>query len=49
MWIALRDGFERAWDWLRSGVEENREARTRARFWNAVREGEREAEAESKR
>ncbi len=47
MWITLRESFERLLDWLRSGAKEKREARTRARFWEALREGEREAESES--
>jgi hypothetical protein len=34
----------RAWRWSRERGVERRSAEARARFWSAVREGEREAE-----
>lgn len=37
----------RLWDWSQRGAKERRVAKERARFWDEVREGEREAEAHS--
>lgn len=48
MWQRLRQALRRLWQRSRSSPEEDRAARTRARFWSEVREGEREAEALSR-
>jgi hypothetical protein len=48
MWKDLRRVLERLLRWSQKGSAERRTARTRARFWNEVREGEREAEDRSR-
>lgn len=45
MWNRLRRLGERLSEWLQRGRDARRAARTRARFWAEVREGQREAEA----
>ena len=49
MWNRLRDALSRLWRRSRRGLSRRRTLRTRARFWAEVREGEREAEARSRR
>jgi hypothetical protein len=48
MWKRLHQLLARLWRWSQKGPEERRAARTRARFWAEVREGQREAEADSR-
>jgi hypothetical protein len=48
-WKQLRRALERAWRWSRERRDERRTAEARARFWDEVREGEREAEAGGRR
>jgi hypothetical protein len=48
MWKDLRGVLERLWRWSQKSPAERRAARTRARFWTEVREGEREAEDRSR-
>jgi hypothetical protein len=48
-WKRLRRAWERAWRWSRKSGDERRSAAARARFWDEVREGEREAEAGARR
>ena len=47
MWEALPEFLLRLWRGSRQIAEARRLERERARFWAAVREGEREAEARS--
>jgi hypothetical protein len=37
------------WEWSLNGVRRRRVARERARFWDEMREGEREADTRSRR
>jgi hypothetical protein len=39
--------LQRAWRWSRKSHDERQSTEARARFWDEVREGEREAEAAS--
>jgi hypothetical protein len=48
MWKDLRDVLVRFWQWSQKSAAERRVAKERARFWAGVREGEREAEAQSR-
>jgi chromosome condensin MukBEF MukE localization factor len=48
MWKRLRRALRRVWRRSQRGPGECREAEARARFWAEVREGEREAEAQSR-
>lgn len=48
MWQRLRDALRRLWRRSRRGPDEARTARARARFWAEVREGQSEAEANSR-
>jgi len=48
-WKQLRRAVERAWRWSQKSRDERRSAEVRARFWDEVREGEREAEAGARR
>jgi hypothetical protein len=48
MWKRLRYALRRAWRRSQRGADERRAAEARARFWAEVREGEREAEAQSR-
>jgi hypothetical protein len=48
MWKPLRLALGRFWQWSRKGVVERRMAASRARFWAELREGEREAEDQSR-
>jgi hypothetical protein len=48
MWKVLRRVLARLWRWSQTDPAERRAARTRARFWAEVREGQREAEARSR-
>ena len=49
MWRQLREALSRLWRRSQRGLNERRTARTRARFWAEVREGQREADARSRR
>jgi hypothetical protein len=49
MWNRLRHAVWRLWRRSQTGPSERRAAKTRARFWAEVREGQREAEAHSRR
>ncbi|HZO10449.1 MAG TPA: hypothetical protein VFC77_13770 [Myxococcota bacterium] len=49
MWNRLRHALWRAWRRAQRGADQRRTAEARARFWAEVREGEREAEADSRR
>ena len=48
-WTRLRDALERAWRWSRKSRAERRSVRARSRFWDELREGEREAESRTRR
>ena len=48
MWKRLRHVLQRLGQLSQSGVDERRTTRARARFWDEVREGQREAEAEAR-
>ena len=48
MWKHLRHTLRRLWQRLQRGRGERRAAETRARFWAEVREGQREAEADTR-
>lgn len=48
MWKRLRDAVRRLWRLSRRGHDERRVAEARARFWTDVRQGQREAEANSR-
>lgn len=44
----LRFALKGAWRWFRTRPEERRVSRSRERFWSEVREGQREAECDSR-
>lgn len=44
MWQKIREALERLWTQSRSGANERRVARERARFWSELREGESDSE-----
>lgn len=48
MWKYFREVLVRLWQWSQKSAAERRVAKARARFWAGVREGEREAEANSR-
>ncbi|MHC4933779.1 MAG: hypothetical protein ACYTGV_16490 [Planctomycetota bacterium] len=48
MWQPLRDMAGDVWRRCRAGVERRRMTRKRARFWEEVRAGEREAKAQAR-
>jgi hypothetical protein len=48
MWRRLHHALRRLWRRPRTGRAESRLAHDRARFWAEVREGEREAEVNSR-
>jgi hypothetical protein len=48
-WIPLQRLFARVWRWSQKGVRERHVAKERARFWDEMREKEREADARSRR
>jgi hypothetical protein len=47
MWKSLRRALVRIWRYSQRGPAKRRVADDRARFWAEVREGQREAEADS--
>lgn len=47
LWNHLRSMLARLFRWSQNDGGERQAARTRARFWAEVREGQREAEADS--
>lgn len=47
MWEQLADAFRRLWSRAQQSKEQVLEARARARFWDQVGEGRREAEDQS--
>jgi hypothetical protein len=49
MWQRLRHALWRLWRWSQKSPTERRAAEARARFWAEMREGQREAEAHSRR
>ena len=48
MWKTFQDTLRRLFGWSRRGLDEHEAAKARAKFWAEVREGQREAEAESR-
>jgi hypothetical protein len=48
MWSSLRSALASLLRWSRSARKERRTTAARERFWSELREGEREAEAESR-
>jgi hypothetical protein len=48
MWKRLCEALLRFWRWSQKSPAERRAAKARARFWVEMREGEREAEAQSR-
>ena len=48
MWERVRHVFWRLWRRSQKGPDERRTAKARARFWSEVREGQREAETDSR-
>ena len=48
MWSDLRQRLERLWQWSQKSRAERRAAEVRARFWAEVREGQHEAEGQSR-
>jgi hypothetical protein len=48
VWKRLNDALRRLWRWSQTSSDERRKAKARARFWSEVREGQREAEANSR-
>lgn len=48
MWKLLRDALLRFWQRSQKDSAERRSSEARARFWAEVREGEREAKAQSR-
>jgi hypothetical protein len=48
MWKRLRQALRRLWQRSQRSPGERRAAKARARFWDEVRDGQREAEAHSR-
>jgi hypothetical protein len=48
MWKAFQDALRRLFGEPRRGLDEHSAAKARAKFWAEVREGQREAETESR-
>ena len=48
MWKRIGDALSRFWRWSQKSPAERRTDKARARFWHELREGQREAEADSR-
>lgn len=48
MWKHLSHALRSIWRWSQRGPRERRAAKARARFWDEVREGQREAATRSR-
>ena len=48
MWRRLHDALRRLWPWSQKDRAGSRSTHDRARFWAEVRQGQREAEANSR-